>query len=217
MCPLSWNLGASTSWNPQGLSRPVMGLFYLYSRQNINGCKRVLVEAHYHTVLIFQYSTFMLVDFMYSRILTFQWYQWWRSIPILECCSCMAFFKYNALGWHLRATTYRSLILDMNCILLYFIECICWLINWLYWCACFHYTDFTDVRAFIILTLLMCVLSLYFLPQKFLHFYTKWILWDFNSRWADVQWLNRDFETFFIISSGSLMHFDRLFGFLICS
>jgi hypothetical protein len=29
MCRLSWNLGASTSCNPQGLSRPVMGLFYL--------------------------------------------------------------------------------------------------------------------------------------------------------------------------------------------
>ena len=27
---LSWNLGASTSWNSQGLSRPVMGLFYLF-------------------------------------------------------------------------------------------------------------------------------------------------------------------------------------------
>jgi hypothetical protein len=27
---LSWNLGASTSWNPQGLSNPVMGLLYLY-------------------------------------------------------------------------------------------------------------------------------------------------------------------------------------------
>ena len=30
MYQLSWNLGASTSWNPQGLSRPVMGLLYLY-------------------------------------------------------------------------------------------------------------------------------------------------------------------------------------------
>jgi len=26
MCRLSWNMGASTSWNPQGLSSPVMGL-----------------------------------------------------------------------------------------------------------------------------------------------------------------------------------------------
>jgi hypothetical protein len=30
MCRLSKNLGASTSWNPKGLSRPVMGLIYLY-------------------------------------------------------------------------------------------------------------------------------------------------------------------------------------------
>jgi len=30
MCRLSWNLGASTSWNPQGLSRPVMGLLYIW-------------------------------------------------------------------------------------------------------------------------------------------------------------------------------------------
>ena len=30
VCRLSWNLGVSTSWDPQGLSRPVMGLLYLY-------------------------------------------------------------------------------------------------------------------------------------------------------------------------------------------
>jgi hypothetical protein len=29
MCRLSRNLGASTSWNPLGLSRPAMGLLYL--------------------------------------------------------------------------------------------------------------------------------------------------------------------------------------------
>jgi len=29
MCQLSWNLGALTFWNPQGLSRPVQGLLYL--------------------------------------------------------------------------------------------------------------------------------------------------------------------------------------------
>jgi hypothetical protein len=29
MCQLSINLGASTSWNPKGLSRPVMGLLYI--------------------------------------------------------------------------------------------------------------------------------------------------------------------------------------------
>jgi hypothetical protein len=30
MSPFFLNLGASNSWNPQGLSRPVMGLLYLY-------------------------------------------------------------------------------------------------------------------------------------------------------------------------------------------
>jgi hypothetical protein len=30
MCRLSRNLGASNSWNPVGLFRPVMGLLYLY-------------------------------------------------------------------------------------------------------------------------------------------------------------------------------------------
>jgi len=29
-CRLSWNLGSSTSWNPQGMTRPVMGLHYLH-------------------------------------------------------------------------------------------------------------------------------------------------------------------------------------------
>jgi len=31
MCRFSWNLGASTSWNPQGVSRPVMELLGLYA------------------------------------------------------------------------------------------------------------------------------------------------------------------------------------------
>jgi hypothetical protein len=30
MCRLSWNLGVSTSWNPQGPSRPLQGLLYLF-------------------------------------------------------------------------------------------------------------------------------------------------------------------------------------------
>ena len=34
MCRLSWNLGAWTSWNPQGLSRPVMGLLFIGEPMN---------------------------------------------------------------------------------------------------------------------------------------------------------------------------------------
>jgi len=45
MCRLSWNLGASTSWNPLGLSRPVMGLLYLYLNWIILGASAKLRKA----------------------------------------------------------------------------------------------------------------------------------------------------------------------------
>jgi hypothetical protein len=44
MCRLSRNLGASTSWNPVGLSRAVMGLlfFIFYDQPSLHGCVRTL-------------------------------------------------------------------------------------------------------------------------------------------------------------------------------
>ena len=39
MCRLSWNLGAWASWNPQGLSRPVIGLLYLFFTSMGIGCR----------------------------------------------------------------------------------------------------------------------------------------------------------------------------------
>jgi len=53
MCRLSWNLGASTSWNTQGLSRPVKGLLYLFtyilnrSHTNFKRCNFSLVVILY--------------------------------------------------------------------------------------------------------------------------------------------------------------------------
>jgi len=44
-CWLSWNLGASTSWNPQNLSRPVMGLLYLYLYPYFNSLKPFFTVA----------------------------------------------------------------------------------------------------------------------------------------------------------------------------
>jgi hypothetical protein len=40
MCRLSWNLGVSTSWNPQCLSRPVTELLYLWVPSELQ-CNRV--------------------------------------------------------------------------------------------------------------------------------------------------------------------------------
>ena len=44
MCRLSWNLGASNSWNPQGVSKPVIEFlyFYLYLYHKYTQLKSVL-------------------------------------------------------------------------------------------------------------------------------------------------------------------------------
>jgi hypothetical protein len=46
---LSWNLGASTSWNPQGLSRPIMGLLYLYHGVLCSACSDILLSCTGYT------------------------------------------------------------------------------------------------------------------------------------------------------------------------
>jgi hypothetical protein len=45
-CRLSRNLGASTFWNPKGLSRPVMGLRYLINFILILQCRRNYYVVH---------------------------------------------------------------------------------------------------------------------------------------------------------------------------
>ena len=46
MCRLSWNLGASTSWNSQGLSRAVMGLLCLFFRSRLRMSGAILPSPH---------------------------------------------------------------------------------------------------------------------------------------------------------------------------
>jgi hypothetical protein len=43
MCRLSWNVGAPTFWNPQGLPRPLQGLRYLHNwTSGHSACSAVL-------------------------------------------------------------------------------------------------------------------------------------------------------------------------------
>jgi hypothetical protein len=57
MCPLSRNLGASTSWNPKDLSGSVMGLLYLYfyisnRRKEGNGILNCMYQTQFALNLI---------------------------------------------------------------------------------------------------------------------------------------------------------------------
>jgi hypothetical protein len=47
MCRLSGNSGASTSWNPKGLSRPVAGKLYLYLTGPSEAVQYVQVQPAY--------------------------------------------------------------------------------------------------------------------------------------------------------------------------
>jgi hypothetical protein len=49
MCRLSRNLGASTSWNPKGLSRPVMGLLDIPTSVWQNGIILDVSRARYNS------------------------------------------------------------------------------------------------------------------------------------------------------------------------
>ena len=46
MCRLSWNLGTSTFWNPQGLPRHVMGLRYLFTGYWTTWISQYIINLH---------------------------------------------------------------------------------------------------------------------------------------------------------------------------
>jgi len=72
MCRLSWNLGASASWNPQGLSSPVMGLLYLFVCVT-SRCQWSDIENYFKEVLprhlfsILQCKTIYVIGFCFIR------------------------------------------------------------------------------------------------------------------------------------------------------
>jgi hypothetical protein len=47
MYRLSKNLGASTSWDPKGLSRPVMGLLYIFTVIHKDGAGDVTIKCRF--------------------------------------------------------------------------------------------------------------------------------------------------------------------------
>jgi len=82
MCWLSWNLGASTSWNPQGLSRSVMGVLYLFlSRAS-------LIQQSWFTVYLTCFlilSSHLRIDLQNYLVQISDWYVYgcirYKQIP----------------------------------------------------------------------------------------------------------------------------------------
>ena len=71
MCQLSWNMGASASWKPQGLSMPVQGLLYLYITFygfQITGLKDDKIRSKHNTVITYVIHTSCVGRYLISSV-----------------------------------------------------------------------------------------------------------------------------------------------------
>jgi hypothetical protein len=97
MCRMSWNLGVSTSWNPQGLSRTVMGLLYHLS-------------VTWFCFILSVPAPEILSD-TYFFVLTTSLPSWWYS----RACNKLIYFPYLASSYV--CNFLLSFILKTTCIL----------------------------------------------------------------------------------------------------
>ena len=90
MCRLSWKLGASASWNPQGLSRPVMGSLYIYLLPQKHTC---IIRGSRHNPGLVKCSTHVLIA--------------WRRIPYIA----VGFHTLVSSQWQTDTTTVQELVI----------------------------------------------------------------------------------------------------------
>jgi len=115
MCRLSWNLGASTSWNPQGLPRPVMGLLYFLqlkrTKQHVINQALIIV----HTNPLYSISRFCKAGYIEALTLTA------ASLSLLYflCwASPCGMLQISILSWFCIASAYcvhNSVMNSSNC------------------------------------------------------------------------------------------------------
>ena len=88
MCRFSWNIGTSNSWNPLGLSKPVMRLLYHFIRSFMSG--------------LYCGYVFLKQDFLYagssekSKLDTFS-ILWNKTLFISKHCLCIIFVYSDVL------------------------------------------------------------------------------------------------------------------------
>jgi hypothetical protein len=94
MCRLSWNLGVSSSWNPQGLPRPVMGLLYLLQIPDMMICNTRL----FFTGKV-RYVGIVYVVFNVQQIYIFRILLYILKSTIVSVCIKHAQYYSSLLSW----------------------------------------------------------------------------------------------------------------------
>ena len=125
MCRLSWNLGASTSWNPQGLCRPVMGLlclFYLYS---------LFLSAVFNDTICYRGCIAMVID---ERMILECWYNDTDRGEL----NCSALWGQQLTSWYMTQSlpllSLLMVIWDVDC--QQAVGCWRWYMLWQQLCVC---------------------------------------------------------------------------------
>jgi hypothetical protein len=102
MCWLSWNMGASTSWNPEGLSSPVLRLLYLhpYLSALLFSNRLCLISFYNQFYIYFCLMWYMPHIIMLLDLITLmecsEEYKLWTSFIFMFSCS-----HYLLYWWHL--------------------------------------------------------------------------------------------------------------------
>jgi hypothetical protein len=84
MCQLSWNLGTSNSWKPQGLSRSVKGLLYLILKPRWIGSLKYVVICGISRILQISLQNIFLtrvdLGFRSCIISAWRWLKYGRNV-----------------------------------------------------------------------------------------------------------------------------------------
>jgi hypothetical protein len=109
MCQLSWNLGASTSWNPQGLCRPVQVLLYLTLEKycyGINFSLLLFQDCPQHFISPLVYSDLLVHSLKVDRC--------WVRTPFMSTVGPKKYNLVFGLLWMNGLCMFRALLAHLQ-------------------------------------------------------------------------------------------------------
>jgi hypothetical protein len=110
-CRLSWNLGASNSWSPQGMSRPVMGLLFLtYNNKSPLKVSVLLVQMWTTDSVLSQNTVQAVIASSLSRIGRADSFHFYLSSGVMCWTSWTLHALRHSVLWNASCTVYLEML-----------------------------------------------------------------------------------------------------------